>query len=459
MVRFGQVVVGPPGSGKTTYCLGMCQYMKAIGRDAAVINLDPANHGKGLPYTAAVDIQELVSVEGVMEEFNLGPNGAMLYCLEYLEKNVDWLMEKLGGLTQKHLIFDFPGQVELFTHCFCVQNVVQRLQKDDVRLAAVHLVDAYHCGNPSLFISAALLSLMVMLRLELPHVNVLSKVDLIEQMGPLPFNLEFFTECQDMRQLLAYLDAPPDTGEDPGDSGDPAGETTIPGNGANGEPYETAGGDRGRDSGGETGTSGAEHGDRREGDEAAVAAAAAERPASDRTDGSPPRDGGRGAGEGAGAGGGAGADADAAGGNGACSGGGGGGGGGGRRRGRNERFYKMTEEICDVVDSYGLVCFYPLNIQDAETVGRVLSQIDKCNGYMLGAHDTAPPAGGGNAAGAGAGEGSVSNLFRTAFSDTREPMFEKVGSVQERYMPDTYGAAPPELGLMMNGAAGKVEGL
>ncbi|CAN0409725.1 unnamed protein product, partial [Scytosiphon promiscuus] len=63
MVRFGQVVVGPPGSGKTTYCLGMHQYMKAIGRETAVINLDPANHGEGLPYAAAVDIQELVSVE------------------------------------------------------------------------------------------------------------------------------------------------------------------------------------------------------------------------------------------------------------------------------------------------------------------------------------------------------------------------------------------------------------
>lgn len=101
---------------------------------------------------------------------------------------------------------------------------------------------------------------------------------------------------------------------------------------------------------------------------------------------------------------------------------------------------------------------HPFLLQDAETVGRVLSQIDKCNGYMLGAHDTAAPAAG-NTAGAGAGEGSVSRLFRTAFSDTHEPMFEKVGSVQERYMPDTYGAAPPELELMMNGAAGKVEGL
>lgn len=63
MVRFGQVVVGPPGSGKTTYCLGMRQYLKAIGRDAAVINLDPANHGEGLPYTPEVDIEELVSLE------------------------------------------------------------------------------------------------------------------------------------------------------------------------------------------------------------------------------------------------------------------------------------------------------------------------------------------------------------------------------------------------------------
>lgn len=87
--------------------------------------------------------------------------------------------------------------------------------------------------------------------------------------------------------------------------------------------------------------------------------------------------------------------------------------------------------------------------QDAETVGRVLSQIDKCNGYILGAHDTAAA----NTAAGSSNEGRVSSLFRTAFSDTHEPMFEKVGSVQERYMPGTYGAAvTPELELMVNGA-------
>ncbi|KAH0453749.1 hypothetical protein IEQ34_018073 [Dendrobium chrysotoxum] len=32
MTGFGQVVIGPPGSGKTTYCNGMSQFLKLIGR-------------------------------------------------------------------------------------------------------------------------------------------------------------------------------------------------------------------------------------------------------------------------------------------------------------------------------------------------------------------------------------------------------------------------------------------
>ena len=62
------------------------------------------------------------------------------------------------------------------------------------RLAAVHLVDAHLCSDPAKYLSALLLSLSVMLHLELPHVNVLSKTDLIEQYGQLDLNLDFYTE-------------------------------------------------------------------------------------------------------------------------------------------------------------------------------------------------------------------------------------------------------------------------
>ncbi len=70
---FGQLVVGPPGSGKTTFCNGMQQFLQLLGRKVAVINLDPANDT--LPYECAVDIRDLISLEEVQEEEGLGPNG------------------------------------------------------------------------------------------------------------------------------------------------------------------------------------------------------------------------------------------------------------------------------------------------------------------------------------------------------------------------------------------------
>ncbi len=33
---FGQLVIGPPGSGKTTYCNGMSQFLQLIGRYVCV---------------------------------------------------------------------------------------------------------------------------------------------------------------------------------------------------------------------------------------------------------------------------------------------------------------------------------------------------------------------------------------------------------------------------------------
>jgi hypothetical protein len=40
-------------------------------------------------------VQDLISLEDVMQEFKLGPNGSMIYCMEFLEANIDWLVEKI----------------------------------------------------------------------------------------------------------------------------------------------------------------------------------------------------------------------------------------------------------------------------------------------------------------------------------------------------------------------------
>lgn len=166
--RYGQIVYGSPGSGKTTYCNGMQQYLRAIGRECLVVNFDPANEtiptpsennssdDSNLPYDTLLDVcQDVINLNSVMEELKLGPNGGLLYCLEYMEKHSKDILDLISSRLDEHelkspcptttyVLFDFPGQVELFTHNTSVQNICQILTKEgNFRLAAVQLIGTY----------------------------------------------------------------------------------------------------------------------------------------------------------------------------------------------------------------------------------------------------------------------------------------------------------------------------
>lgn len=45
-----------------------------------------------------------------------------------------------------------------------------------------------------------------MLQMDLPHLNVITKIDKLSSYGPLPFNLDYYTEVQDLAYLLPYLE-------------------------------------------------------------------------------------------------------------------------------------------------------------------------------------------------------------------------------------------------------------
>ncbi|KAF1972165.1 hypothetical protein BU23DRAFT_555408 [Bimuria novae-zelandiae CBS 107.79] len=200
---FGQLVIGPPGSGKSTYCDGMEQFMTAIERKVSVVNLDPANDHTS--YQPDLDVRDLVTIDEIMEQETLGPNGGILYALEELEHNFDWLEKGLKELGDDYILFDCPGQVELFTHHSSLRNIFLRLQKLGYRLVVVHLTDSIVLSRPSLYVSSLLLALRSMLQMDLPHLNVLTKIDNLRDYGDLPFNLDFYTEVQDLNYLLPHL--------------------------------------------------------------------------------------------------------------------------------------------------------------------------------------------------------------------------------------------------------------
>ena len=204
MVRFGQVVVGTAGSGKTTYCRALSTVLPALKRHTIVINLDAANDAH-LPYTAAASVAELLdrSAEAKAAYSTLGPNGAVMYTMELLEHNLAWLDHIVrASPPRSYFVFDCPGQLELYTHHTSLSRIFEHLQRVlDVRLCAVHLVDSVLCADASTYISGVLTSLTAMLNLALPHVNVLTKADLLPTYGALPFDLTYMLEGQDLGYL------------------------------------------------------------------------------------------------------------------------------------------------------------------------------------------------------------------------------------------------------------------
>lgn len=60
-----------------------------------MVNLDPA--AEYFAYNPDVDIRELISIEDVMEDedLRLGPNGGLVFCMEHLVENFDWLEEAM----------------------------------------------------------------------------------------------------------------------------------------------------------------------------------------------------------------------------------------------------------------------------------------------------------------------------------------------------------------------------
>ncbi|XP_009424519.3 GPN-loop GTPase 3 isoform X1 [Pan troglodytes] len=191
MPRYAQLVMGPAGSGKvricgdkerkSTYCATMVQHCEALNRSVQVVNLDPA--AEHFNYSVMADIRELIEVDDVMEDDSLrfGPNGGLVFCMEYFANNFDWLENCLGHVEDDYILFDCPGQIELYTHLPVMKQLVQQLEQWEFRVCGVFLVDSQFMVESFKFISGILAALSAMISLEIPQVNIMTKMDLLSK--------------------------------------------------------------------------------------------------------------------------------------------------------------------------------------------------------------------------------------------------------------------------------------
>ena len=65
-MRYAQLVCGPAGSGKSTYCAALTAHAQDAKRNISVVNLDPA--AEYFSYQTMADIRDLIQVDDVMED-------------------------------------------------------------------------------------------------------------------------------------------------------------------------------------------------------------------------------------------------------------------------------------------------------------------------------------------------------------------------------------------------------
>ena len=181
MPKYAQLVMGPAGAGKSTYCSMVQEYFEASGTAVAhIINFDPA--ADTLRYAASFDIREFINIDEVTDVEDLGPNGGLVQSMEYLvEEGMGWLEDRLAEYSDDdYLVFDCPGQIELYSHVSAIKVLVERLRRSDFVVCGVYCIDCMFATDASKLIAGMLSALSAMALLEIPHVNVLTKCDLMK---------------------------------------------------------------------------------------------------------------------------------------------------------------------------------------------------------------------------------------------------------------------------------------
>ena len=168
-------VVGTAGAGKSTLVTAFQRWSRFLEVETLTINLDPG--AERVHYDPEFDVRDLISLHEVMDEYDLGPNGAQILAADLVAAQSYDIQDELEGLAGDLLIIDTPGQVELFAFREASSHMVEVLGKGQAAL--VFLFDPMLSQTPSGFVSQMLLSNIVHFRLGLPTANFLSKADLL----------------------------------------------------------------------------------------------------------------------------------------------------------------------------------------------------------------------------------------------------------------------------------------
>lgn len=167
-------LTGTAGSGKSLLTSALKTWYVNRGEDAIAVNLDPGV--LTLPYEPDVDVRGRIVLQELMEQYELGPNGALILAADLVATKLGEIQEEVDSYRAEHVIVDTPGQTELFAFRESGEFVVRETKADTKTL--LFLLDPLLATTPANYLSLVLLSASVGLRMKIPKISVLTKRDI-----------------------------------------------------------------------------------------------------------------------------------------------------------------------------------------------------------------------------------------------------------------------------------------
>ncbi|UCE28594.1 MAG: ATP/GTP-binding protein [Candidatus Bathyarchaeota archaeon] len=168
-------IIGTAGSGKSFLTAAFIDWLRIQKQNVATVNMDPGAYT--LPYAPDIDVRDYVSVQKLMEEYKLGPNGALLMAADLIAEEAERLGREIEALKPDMALVDTPGQMELFAFRASGPYIVNEISKEPK--AILYLFDSVFSASPLNYVSNMFLSAAVYNRFFVPQTYVLSKCDLL----------------------------------------------------------------------------------------------------------------------------------------------------------------------------------------------------------------------------------------------------------------------------------------
>jgi len=172
------IVLGMAGSGKTTFVQRLVSHLHSKKRPPYVVNLDPAC--AEVPFPANIDVRDTVNYKEVMKQYGLGPNGGIVTSLNLFATKFDQVLNLIDRKEDvEHVIFDTPGQIEVFTWS-ASGNIITEALAAQFPTVVVYVMDVVRSTNPVTFMSNMLYACSILYKTKLPFIVALNKIDVVD---------------------------------------------------------------------------------------------------------------------------------------------------------------------------------------------------------------------------------------------------------------------------------------